>query len=51
MGGDIAGWSARQTNASYDERDQISIFIVLEKQFIHQLQTVAQRVKGKEQNE
>lgn len=28
MGGDIAGWSARQKDASYDERDQISIFIV-----------------------
>jgi hypothetical protein len=29
MGGDIAGWSARQIHASYDERDQISIVTVL----------------------
>ena len=29
MGGDIAGWSARQEDASYDERDQISIVTVL----------------------
>uniref|UniRef100_A0A8I6YA21 Uncharacterized protein n=1 Tax=Hordeum vulgare subsp. vulgare TaxID=112509 RepID=A0A8I6YA21_HORVV len=31
MGGDIAVWSARQTIASYDERDHISIFTVLSK--------------------
>ena len=30
MGGDIAEWSARQGDASYDERDQISIVTVLE---------------------
>ena len=36
MGGDIAGWSARQINASYDERDQISIFTVLYNKFIHE---------------
>jgi hypothetical protein len=29
MGGDIAEWSARQIHANYDERDQISIVIVL----------------------
>lgn len=29
MGADIAGWFARQINASLDEQDQISIFTVL----------------------
>jgi len=29
MGGDIAEWSARQIHANYDERDQISIVIIL----------------------
>ncbi|KAF7089233.1 hypothetical protein CFC21_092247 [Triticum aestivum] len=36
MGGDIAVWSARQTNASYDERDQISIFTALIHLNIHE---------------
>ncbi|EES18537.2 hypothetical protein BDA96_09G218500 [Sorghum bicolor] len=29
MGGDISEWSARQTDASYDERDLDTIFTVL----------------------
>ena len=37
MGGDIAGWSARQINASYDERDQISIFTVLYNKFRYKI--------------